>query len=254
MVAWLSDWLRDIIAVILLAVFVELLLPNKAMQRYARLVVGLFILLTILSPILKLIQSDISTKLDEEMDLWSESAMARQVPMTGLSQIQRDAEQLSEQRALEASKLAERTMESTMKAELIERTQAPVESVDAVMEWINVSGQQMPLISEVIVTLKSVDEKAGSWKEASPVEEVQPVAIGVQVEKPGEEEGARNSTPKQPDSEIGFIEKAEADDGLWSEADPAAAAAIKSTIEQRWGVAAKQIVVRQPAPQQGASH
>ncbi|MGO4372914.1 hypothetical protein AB4Z21_19555 [Paenibacillus sp. MCAF20] len=30
MVAWLSDWLRDIIAVILIAVFVELLLPNKA--------------------------------------------------------------------------------------------------------------------------------------------------------------------------------------------------------------------------------
>ena len=72
MIAWLSDWLRDIIAVILLAVFVELLLPNQAMQRYARLVVGLFILLTILSPILKLIQSDIGAKLDEGMEKWSQ--------------------------------------------------------------------------------------------------------------------------------------------------------------------------------------
>ena len=68
MVAWLSDWLRDIIAVILLAGLVELLLPSKAMQRYARLVVGLFILLTILSPILSLIQGDISSKLNEGME------------------------------------------------------------------------------------------------------------------------------------------------------------------------------------------
>ncbi|WP_042162701.1 stage III sporulation protein AF [Paenibacillus gorillae] len=70
MVTWLGDWLRDIIAVIMLAVFMELLLPNKAMQRYARLVIGLLILLTILSPILRLLQGDFSARLSDSVRQW----------------------------------------------------------------------------------------------------------------------------------------------------------------------------------------
>lgn len=242
--AWLSDWLRDIIAVILLAVFVELLLPNKAMQRYARLVVGLFILLTILSPILKLIQSDIGAKLDEGMEKWSESAMTGEVQMAGLNQITRDAEAMSEKRNLDAAKLTERTLEESIRNELIEKAEAPVAEVDAMLKWVTISGKQTPYISQVTVTLKANDQKKGLSREDSAVEAVQPVVVDVEIE-PRDDLGP---LPSMKDSS-GGKESSDEPEGKWSRADPAAAAAISSLITKGWGVDAEQIAVRQPAEQ-----
>ncbi|KRE54283.1 stage III sporulation protein AF [Paenibacillus sp. Soil522] len=242
--AWLSDWLRDIIAVILLAVFVELLLPNKAMQRYARLVVGLFILLTILSPILKLMQSDIGAKLDEGMEKWSESAMTGEGQMAGLNQITRDAEAMSEKRNLDAAKLTERTLEESIRNELIEKAAAPVAEVDAMLKWVTISGKQTPYISQVTVTLKADDQKKGLSKEDSAVEAVQPVVVDVEIEP-------RDDTLPLPSSKdsSGGKEGSDEPEGKWSRADPAAAAAISSLITKGWGVDAEQIVVRKPAEQ-----
>ncbi|MDF2669536.1 MAG: spoIIIAF [Paenibacillus sp.] len=56
MIAWMSDWLKQIIIVIMLAAFVDLLLPNNGLQRYVRTVLGLFILLTLLTPLFSLFQ------------------------------------------------------------------------------------------------------------------------------------------------------------------------------------------------------
>lgn len=48
----LGDWLKQIIMVILLATFIDMFMPNRSMQRYVKLVVSLFILLTMLSPVM----------------------------------------------------------------------------------------------------------------------------------------------------------------------------------------------------------
>jgi len=248
-VAWLSDWLRDIIAVILLAVFVELLLPNKAMQRYARLVVGLFILLTILSPILKLIQSDIGAKLDEGMENWSKSAMKVESQM-GLNQIKRDAQAMSDKRSLEAARLTERTLEASIRNELVERTKAPIAEVDAILKWTTVSGKPTPYISEVTVTLKAADNKKSSFKEDASVEAVQPVVVDVEI---APIEGGR-TVPSGIDDQAVLEATADTEnaEGNWSRADPATAAAISSLISKGWGLAEDQIIVRQPADQQKA--
>lgn len=47
---WLSNWLQELIMIVLLATFVEMLLPNRSMERYVKLVLSLLILLTLLSP------------------------------------------------------------------------------------------------------------------------------------------------------------------------------------------------------------
>ncbi len=52
MVVFLSDWLKKLILLVLLAALTDLLLPNSNMQRYARMAIGLLIILTMLSPIL----------------------------------------------------------------------------------------------------------------------------------------------------------------------------------------------------------
>ncbi|WP_379161927.1 stage III sporulation protein AF [Paenibacillus sp. sgz5001063] len=60
---WLGGWLRELILVVLLAAFVEMLLPSKSMERYARLVLSLLVLLTLLSPIVTLLKGDVTGEL-----------------------------------------------------------------------------------------------------------------------------------------------------------------------------------------------
>ena len=55
---WLAGWLKTVIMVIMLATFVDLLLPSNTMQRYVKTVLSLFILLTLLTPVLQLFQKD----------------------------------------------------------------------------------------------------------------------------------------------------------------------------------------------------
>jgi stage III sporulation protein AF len=68
----LAAWLKQIILVVLLATFIDLLLPNRTMQRYAKLVVSLFILMTILSPVLQLLGANVNLRmLAATVDGWS---------------------------------------------------------------------------------------------------------------------------------------------------------------------------------------
>ncbi len=56
LIAAISDWLRHLVTLILLAVVLDIVLPGDVMQRYVRTVVGLVIILSLLSPIRVLMQ------------------------------------------------------------------------------------------------------------------------------------------------------------------------------------------------------
>lgn len=49
-------WVKGIILIILFATFLELLLPNSAMQRFIKAILGLFIMLTVLNPVVNFLQ------------------------------------------------------------------------------------------------------------------------------------------------------------------------------------------------------
>lgn len=51
---FLSGWITNIIMFILLATIVDMLLPNSSVQRYAKMVTGLLLIVIILNPILKI--------------------------------------------------------------------------------------------------------------------------------------------------------------------------------------------------------
>lgn len=56
MIAIFTDWIKYIIFVVLFASFLELLLPSSSMQRFVRVIMGLFIMLAILNPIIGVVQ------------------------------------------------------------------------------------------------------------------------------------------------------------------------------------------------------
>lgn len=52
MIAWLSSWAGSVVASVIVCTIIELVLPNNSNKKYARTVIGIYILFTILSPII----------------------------------------------------------------------------------------------------------------------------------------------------------------------------------------------------------
>lgn len=57
----ITDWIKNIIFVVLFASFLELLLPSSSMQRFVRVIMGLFIMLAILNPIIGVVQHHLTS-------------------------------------------------------------------------------------------------------------------------------------------------------------------------------------------------
>lgn len=62
MIDFLTAWVKMIVFVVLFATFLEFLLPNSSMQRFVKLILGLFIMLTVLNPIVNLLHHDWATQ------------------------------------------------------------------------------------------------------------------------------------------------------------------------------------------------
>ncbi|MFN7251149.1 MAG: stage III sporulation protein AF [Anaerobacillus sp.] len=57
----LTEWISNIILLILLASVLELLLPNSSLQRYVKMVVGLLLLVIILTPLISIFTKDVDS-------------------------------------------------------------------------------------------------------------------------------------------------------------------------------------------------
>lgn len=62
-ISFLSSWLKDIVVLFILITIAELIMPNGSMKKYINLIIGLLIIFTIISPIVKLMKFDFN--LDE---------------------------------------------------------------------------------------------------------------------------------------------------------------------------------------------
>src|SRR5690554_3440766 len=60
MIEDLSYWVKNIIYIIFFIVFLEILLPNNSMRKYVKVIAGLLVMVVILTPITKLINSNLN--------------------------------------------------------------------------------------------------------------------------------------------------------------------------------------------------
>lgn len=206
--SWLSQWLKEIIMIILLAAFIDLLLPNRAMQRYVKLMMSLIILLILLSPVIKLFDAKLTDELASE---WKKASEDSGPVYESLTTIQREAAKMSAARNKEVMKVATRQMEVNMKSQLGEllaseaATMAPVEAdgssntlhnqqkranVAAVQVQLDNNALGEPIIGSVIVqlTLEDAYIKDNSLVDKSNdggiggVDQVKPVMIDTKVQ------------------------------------------------------------------------
>jgi stage III sporulation protein AF len=57
--AFLTEWITNIIVFVLLATVIDMLLPSSNMQKYVKIVTGLLLITIILTPLLKLMTADV---------------------------------------------------------------------------------------------------------------------------------------------------------------------------------------------------
>ena len=52
MIGWLSNWAETIIIAVVIATIIEMLIPEGSSKKYVKVVIGVYILFTIISPII----------------------------------------------------------------------------------------------------------------------------------------------------------------------------------------------------------
>lgn len=185
---WLAGWLKTVIMVIMLATFVDLLLPSNTMQRYVKTVLSLFILLTLLTPVLQLFQKDwnMDQLLSQAEKEQSEKTMfaggsGNQKEMKSLDAIKMEANKIQDADQKKMQQLVQTQLAGLMKEDLQKQTEWPIKAVQVDVQLDN-NGK--PSVSSVRVTLDDIEAKQPSPETSksiavmAPVKPVDPIKIG----------------------------------------------------------------------------
>lgn len=166
---WLGGWLRELILVVLMAAFVEMLLPSKSMERYARLVLSLLILLTILSPIVSMLKGDatgelsLAMKQQEKDGGWLSGAGQG---AGSLEKILADGRMLAAGAQEQSLKLAAEEVAGQMRDQIASGTGVQGAKVMVTLGMgkspSGLGGEMVPVISSVTVTLPAALPAAGT--------------------------------------------------------------------------------------------
>ena len=86
MVEWLNNWAQGIIVSVIIATIIEMILPNGSSKKYVKVVVGIYILFTIISPIITKFSSNnfnindiLDTKAYEEQMAKSDEDISKKI-------------------------------------------------------------------------------------------------------------------------------------------------------------------------------
>ncbi|MBN2984448.1 MULTISPECIES: stage III sporulation protein AF [Cohnella] len=232
MIDALAKWLQQIIAVVLLASLADLLLPNRVMQRYVRLVAGLFILLTMVTPLLQWIRGDFGERLAMGIESASRSPESS---ADELARIREDGERLQAVWAERAATLATDRLAGEIEREVEREQGVDVRRVEVDVETTP-EGQR---VAGITLVLAAPAEPAGPA--SSPgrgIAEVEPVApVDVRIGTDELPVFAENGAGVEP--EQASPERLEGE----SEADSRTRQKIAAQLAARWGVSADRIAV-----------
>ncbi|GAB6990421.1 stage III sporulation protein AF [Paenibacillus pini] len=206
---WLSGWLREVIMIVILASFIDLLLPSRSMERYVKLVMSLLILLTLLGPLIKLLTDSPASQLSAAISKQDqESIWTAKGAKGNLNQILVEASKIKLQQQAQTLKFAGEEVAQRMKEQIQQQTGQKVEEVKVALSLQPVnqtsSDQESPVISAVIVILPGAQASGSTGNQQQglgqsiAIEAIQPVQVDVQVQP--EEGSSVAASTSQPDN------------------------------------------------------
>ncbi|WP_052410275.1 stage III sporulation protein AF [Paenibacillus durus] len=236
--SWLGGWLREIILIVLLATFVELLLPSKSMERYARLVLSLLILLTLLGPIVSLLKGSAASELSLALSR-SDGGTSGQTGTAAaeLQKILADGRRLAAGSRDQSLKLAAQQIAGQMRDQIAAETGKHGANVNVTLALTNeADATWAPAITQVVVTLPGEAGAAqgnapgGPGSGGSTPIMVQPVEdIKVKL-------GEGENRPKEQDASAGRADLAVSGTDEGGGSGGADAQAVTALLEKNWSL------------------
>lgn len=241
----LGEWLKEIIIIVLFAVFIDLLLPNRAMERYVKFVVSLLILLTLLSPVMRILSgSEPEKMIAAAFEQVSGSVGGGAAAET--ETILKQGELLRKKQEAEALQLAGDQAAAQMKQQIELETGQPVERVTVILaredKNAGAKGQSSTqqaaegtlYIEEVEVVMKA-PEQAASEPSAKSIK-VQKVDVSLP-------EIGRKNEDTLAASGVSYGDAGDAESPANSVGAAKLTDSIQSLMVREWGVSADAVTV-----------
>jgi stage III sporulation protein AF len=186
-ITMLTLWIKRLILLVLLATFIDLLLPTTAYQKYVRLVMGLCILLAMLTPLLSLFGAK-----QLSFDSFVATQANQQTASLDPARIKALTDELVKTKDQSAADYVQAQVGEAVKKQVEDQYAVPVASVQVKVN--TGADNQKEAIQEINVVLdknsgKHVNGPDSGVKTVQPVKPVEPV----QVDQPNGQAKARNS-------------------------------------------------------------
>lgn len=173
LIAWIKQWVGNVVALVFLAMLLELLLPRGNMQRFVRVVMGLLVMLAVLQPVFGLVANGLGL---------AGIGAAVGGASLDIDRILADAERLRQQNSDLTMAAYRRQIERDMELRL-----ARLPGVTAVSCSVDIVADResadYKAIAAVTVTLVPGDD-AGSGPASGAIAPIAPVTIGQPQAKP----------------------------------------------------------------------
>lgn len=175
MISYLGEWIKHLVLVILVATFLDLLLPNSQMRRYITLVVGLIIIVMILSPILQIL------KVDHERMIMGLDQLLAQEGEREITAAKQNAQKMAAFYDQAVLMEVERMWAREIKHKLEEKFPLRAEEVEVELSLED----QTPYVRKVNVYLSPKEAEQGEVSGAKTV--IEPIQISVFAERRAQE-------------------------------------------------------------------
>lgn len=191
---WLNDWIREIVLILLLATFIDLILPNSTFERYVKVVIGLMILLAVLAPIVSFLQLD-----------WNQETMfsgigEQEIPvMRDVADVLREGEEMRTYQEDQSLNFVQ-TQLSDMVTELVNQSYPNI--VKRINVTLNEGAGETPMLEQMLVVLaadrvhlepEERKDRHRGMAEPELIKPVEPIEIKVQTDE-DTEKNERDST------------------------------------------------------------
>ncbi|MEC0237331.1 stage III sporulation protein AF [Paenibacillus kribbensis] len=244
---WLGGWLKELVLIVLLASFVDMILPSRSMERYVKLVLSLLILLTLLSPVVRLLSTSPSEILGRAFDLQRQAEMNQREPT--LEEILAKGNKLKQQQEQSSMQWAGQEVAKEMKAQLEQYTGLPIQSVQVTLAQIQQKESGLKAgtgIQSVVVKLaeqqpenekKSTNEPSGADSKPIMVEPVAEKTVHIHVEPTpsnasDQAEGTQSNTRNPPEGAKDATATSTQAFGL-----------ITGVLREKWGIDSQNVQV-----------
>lgn len=170
-------WVKKLILLVLLATFLELLLPTNAYQKYVRMAMGLLILLTLLTPLLEIFQKPIT--LNQLGGFYQTSENGQEIDM---ERIQALSKQLVSYQDETTTQYVKTQIKDLVAKQVEEEHQVKVDSVDVILKKDKENAQS---IDQIVVHIQRNGEPiASEGSENGGMKPIDPVNVEINLDSP----------------------------------------------------------------------